>query len=133
MSAPIERSTANYTIEWDAELEAVVHTWDDFAARATFRRGCEELLDVIEDRDTRKTLIDTSRIRAHDLGDQRWLREDWVPRTIEVGVEYTAVVYGGSAVAKMDMEDLLADLDDLDYTTRMTTDVAEARAWLAER
>ncbi|MFA1612285.1 hypothetical protein [Halobellus rubicundus] len=128
-----ERCTSTYTIEWDGEVEAVVHTWDDFAAKGSFRRGCEELLEIIESRGARKTLIDTSRIRAHDVGDQEWLRDDWVPRTIEAGVEYTAVVYGESAVAKIDMEDLLANLDHLDYTTKMTTDVDAARAWLAER
>lgn len=114
-------------------MDAVVHTWDDFAAGASFRRGCEALLSVVEARGARKTPIDASRIRSHDVGDQRWLREEWVPRTIEAGVEYTAVVHGDSAVAEMDTGGLLAELDDLDDTTRMTTDRAAARAWLADR
>jgi hypothetical protein len=117
MPEEVHRDAEKYTIWWESELNAVAHRWDEFASGEQFRDGCEELLDVIRERDASKLLVDTSGIRAHDDEDQAWLQEDWVPRIIEEGIDTSAMVHPDSVIAEMDME---AFMD-------------EAREWLAEQ
>lgn len=125
--------TANYTIEWDDDLDAVVHTWTGFTSGQAFRDGCNALLDAIEAENATKLLIDTSEVKAHDDEDKEWLAEEWTPRMVESGVECSAQILSGSAISKMEMENLTEEMDDLPYDHFITDDPAEAREWLAEQ
>jgi hypothetical protein len=73
MPKQVTASTANYTIEIDEEIDAIIHTWEQFAAGEGFRDGCRELLDVIRRENESKLLVDTSGIKAHDDADKEWL------------------------------------------------------------
>lgn len=133
MPRQLHEETDLYTIEYDDEIDAIVHTWNEFASGADFREGCEALLGVIGERGARKMVVDTRGIRAHDEADQQWLEDEWMPRVIDAGMEYAVTVHPDSVISEMDMEDLLTELEDLDYTSKMTDDMAEARRWVAEK
>jgi len=125
--------TANYTIEYDSEIDALVHTWDQFTAGQEFRDGCMALLDVIESRGANKLIIDTSGIQAHDDEDLQWLEEEWIPMEIEAGIEYSVSVHSDSIISEMEMEEFVDQTSDLPFTYVMASDRAEAREWIAEQ
>ena len=133
MATQIERDTEIYTIEWDDEIPAVVHTWDEFAAGETFREGCAALLDVIEERDAEKMLVDTSGIQAHDEEDKTWLQDEWIPRTMEAGIKASVTVPQDSVIAKMDLENFMNEVEEYDYKSTMVESVPEAREWLSDQ
>jgi hypothetical protein len=133
MPREVHEDTDLYTIEYDDELGAVVHTWTDFASGREYREGCERLLEVVQQERATKLLVDTSGIQAHDDEDLQWLREEWAPRTIEAGVEYYATVHPDSVISEMDIEKLMEGAADIPQEPFITSDMAEAREWLAER
>jgi flagellar biosynthesis GTPase FlhF len=133
MSKAVLQDDTAYTIEWDDDIEAVVHTWEEFTSGQEFRDGCEALLDAIKRKNADRILVDTRGIQAHDDDDQAWLEEQWVPRVIDAGVSYAATLIPDSAIAEMDMEELMTELEEYDYTTMMTADMDEAREWVASQ
>jgi len=133
MSRELYEETANYTIEWDDDVGAVVHTWTGFTTGEEFRDGAEALLDAIEAKDASKLLLDTQNVKAHEDEDKEWLAEEWTPRMIEAGVQHSAQVHPDSVISKMEMENLGEEMDDIPYDHFLTSDVEEARDWLADK
>jgi len=131
MSSQERIETALYTMEYDAEIDAVVFTWEEFASGNQFRDGANDLLEFIREQNAEKLLVNMRGIKAHDEEDQEWLTEEWVPKIIDAGIEYSVNVHRDSVVSEMDTENLYRDLEDLEYESLMTDDVEEAREWLA--
>jgi hypothetical protein len=131
MSCEVIAEQRLYTLEWDDGLDAIVYTWDEFAAGETFRDGANDLLEVSRERDTSKLIVDTSGIRARG-DDQVWPENEWVPKIIDAGIEHSATVHADSTVAKTDIESSIDDVDGL-HTVMMTDSIREAREWTAEQ
>ncbi|WP_459192212.1 hypothetical protein [Halosimplex sp. J119] len=133
MSSQTIDDAENYTIEWDQDIGGIVFTWDEYVSGSAFRGGCEALLDAIKDRNAEKVLTDTRGINAHDDQDQRWMQTDWMPRALEAGLEHSAIVHPDSVISEMDVENMIDDMDEGSSEPLMTSDMAEAREWLAEQ
>lgn len=133
MPREVHEDADRYTIAWDDDVGAVVHTWTEFASGEEFREGCERLLAIVERRDASKLLVDTRGIQAHADADHRWIREEWVPRAFEAGVECSVMVHPDSLIAKMDVEKFMDAADDVPGCPYVTSDMAEAREWLVEQ
>jgi len=133
MPKQVAASTEHYTIEIDEEIDAIVHTWEEFLAGEAFRDGCRELLDVIRQHDKSKLLVDTSGIQAHDEADLQWLEEEFIPAEIDAGIEYSVSVPGDSVISEMEMEEFVDQTSDLPFTYVLAGDLQEAREWLAEQ
>jgi len=133
MPRQVAADTEKYTIEIDDDIDAIVHTWDEFAAGQEFRDGCNELLDVIRRNDKSKLLVDTSGIQAHDEADKKWLQEEWIPNQIDAGIEYSVSVTADSVISEMEMEEFVDQTQDLPYTYVLAGNMSEAREWLDEQ
>ncbi|WP_435180895.1 hypothetical protein [Halorussus sp. AFM4] len=133
MPQQVHVDAENYTIEVDDDVGAIVHTWDRFASGEEFRDGCNELLAFIRERDESKLIIDTSGIQAHDEADKQWLQEEWMPKEIEAGTEYSVSVTSDSAISRTEMETFVDQTADLPITYVLAGDMAEAREWIAEQ
>lgn len=132
MSRDVKADTDHYTIEYDDEIDAVVHTWTEFSTGQRYRDGANALLTFIEDHDASKLIVDTSNVQAHNEEDKRWLRQEWIPRMMDAGVTHSATVHADSVIAEMEMEELSEDAGEVDGADQlMTADIAEARDWIA--
>ena len=131
MPQQVHEETANYTIEWDGDLDAVIHTWTGFTAGEQFREGCNALLHAIEAKNASYLIVDTRNVKAHDDEDKQWLQEEWTPRMVEVGVEGSAQVHPDSVISKMEMENLAEEMDDIPFENFLTDSMDEAREWVA--
>lgn len=133
MPREVYADTADYTIEYDGETGAIIHTWDQYVSGQDFRDGANELLEFIRQRDTSKLVVDTSGIQAHDDADKEWLQEEWIPKIIDAGIEYSVTVYADSVISEMEMEEFADQAGDHPYTIVVTGDMSEAREWIAEK
>lgn len=122
-----------YSIRWDAEIGAVQFRWHEFASGQKFRAGAWALLEYFRDAEASKLLVDARNITAHDNPDQRWLVNDWMPKMIDAGLEYSVTVHRDDAFAQAEMQGLLLQLDSYDVSSTVTADMNDARAWLAEK
>lgn len=133
MPREVHADTDSYTVEYDPEIDAVVHTWTAFTSGQAFRDGANELLEVFRERDTGKLLVDTSGIQAHDDEDEAWLEEEWIPKMLDAGMTHAAHVYPDSVISEMDMEEFEESIADLPYDVVFTADLGEAREWTAKQ
>ncbi|ACV11590.1 conserved hypothetical protein [Halorhabdus utahensis DSM 12940] len=133
MSVETLRDEDTHTIEYDDELNALIHTWNTFSSGETFREGANELLSVFTERDVSKLIIDTTEVKAHDEEDKQWLQEVWLPNMIDVGLAASVNVHRESVIAEMDMQETVDPLEDEPFENFMTDDMDEAREWLAEQ
>lgn len=140
MAREVHADGAKYRIEWDDDVDALIHTWTGFASGDAFREGCNELLAAVEDRNASKMIVDTSNVQAHDEEDKQWLQTEWTPKTIEAGVEATAMVRSDSVISEMEMDELMGEMSedlpgpaDGDYDALVTDDMAEATDWIASQ
>jgi len=133
MPKQVAADEENYTVEIDHDIDAIIHTWDQFAAGQEFRDGANHLLEIIREADKSKLLVDSSGIKAHDEADKEWLQEEWIPKIIDAGIEDSASVTADSVIAEMEMEEFVDQTEDLPYTYVLAGDMAEAREWIAEQ
>lgn len=78
-------------IFWDDVIEAVVIRWNSFAQAEDFRVPLEKMIELAVIKKAKKALSDSS----HTLllaEDAKWLSEDWLPRLLNAGIQYTATV-----------------------------------------
>lgn len=133
MSTQVRQEGEKYTIEVDDEIGTIIFTWEDFSQGEEFRQYCEELLEFIEEHDYSKLIIDQQGIRAHREEDKAWLQEDWIPREIEAGIEYSVSVHADSAISRMETEKFVDQTSDLPFTYVLASDMDEAKEWIAEQ
>ncbi|WP_136688440.1 hypothetical protein [Halorhabdus amylolytica] len=133
MPGEILRDETAYTIEYDDEIDAVVHTWNMFSSGEKFREGANELLNIFEERDVSKLIVDTREVKAHDDEDKQWLQAEWIPNMIEAGMEYSVNVHRSSVIAEMDIQETVDPIEDAPFENLITDDMAEAREWLASQ
>jgi len=133
MATQIERDNSTYTIEWDSDVSAVIHTWKEFVAGEAFKEGLRELGDVIKQHEARHFVVDASGIQALDEEDKEWLKNVWIPRMMEAGVKASVTIPQDSVIAKMDMEKIHTEVEEYGYESTMVASKAEAREWLSEQ
>ena len=119
-------------IGYDAAVGCVTMTWRGRAAGAPFREANEAVLHEIRKRGARRLLGDIERLETIAPADQRWLGQDWIPRTIAAGLRSVALVTPafelGHAPVRLVGEALPPGLE-LEYFD----DLEAARGWLRGR
>ncbi|SFR96471.1 hypothetical protein SAMN05216559_1609 [Halomicrobium zhouii] len=136
MAPEVHTEGEKYTIEWDDDIGTLIHTWTAFASGEAFREGCNDLLAAVEERNATKMIVDTSNVKAHDEADKQWLQTEWTPKTVEAGVQATAMVRSDSVISEMEMKEMSENMpDDADGGPEalITDDMAEARDWMADQ
>lgn len=133
MSRDVYRDADSYTIEWDDDLGALIHSWDSYTSGQPFRDAANDLLEHVRSENVSKLIIDSSGIKAHDTEDKQWLMEEWTPKLDAAGIEYTATVHADSSISKMELDKMTEDTSEFDSEQMATSDLAEARAWLADK
>lgn len=128
----VYKSERAYRTEWDESLGAVVHKWHQYVDGETFREGCEAMLDAIKEHDSSAILIDHRDMKVVDRGDQEYIVDEWVPGAVEAGCKNHIVVHQESTIAEMNIDSVM-HLDEYDYVSEMTSDIDEARQWVADR
>ena len=121
-------------IQFDPALGLLRSAWMPGAPAAQYRAACTQLLDVSEQYQAQRYLIDMSEVPDISVYDQLWLGRHWVPRALQLPVE--RVVYCNQASR---VHNQLA-IESLLYLTRpfITCDVqffskpAAALAWLSD-
>ncbi|MFC7057103.1 hypothetical protein [Halovenus salina] len=125
--------TETYRIEVDQDIDTVIYTWTKPVSGEELRQGANALLAFAADNDLFKMIIDSNRIEAHTKADRTWLQEEWAPDIIDAGMMYSGVVYPGTLIAEMDIEQLMDGMDDSEHRSYITESLPEAREWIAEK
>ncbi|MCM3626795.1 hypothetical protein M3194_05405 [Paenibacillus glycanilyticus] len=78
-------------IFWDDVIESVVIRWNSFAVGDELREPLDKLIELAVLKKAKKALFDNSHILVLEE-DMKWLSEEWLPRLLNAGIQYTATV-----------------------------------------
>lgn len=88
--------------------------------------------DLLIKHGAEKWLSDNRAIEGHTAEEETWIDNHWLPRTIEAGWKYWALIVPESIAARMNMAHYIRVFADKGVTVRVFVDVDEAMTWLVE-
>ncbi len=80
------------SVRWDSSARCVVVEWKAWTDSAAFRAAYDVILDAIRENRGSRLLIDLRKARVLADEDQKWIVEDWGPRSVQAGVRRRAIV-----------------------------------------
>jgi hypothetical protein len=84
-------NTNKAIIFWDDVIESIVIRWNSFATGDDFREPLDKMIELAVIKKAKKALFDNSHILVLEE-DMKWLSEEWLPRLLNAGIQYTATV-----------------------------------------
>ncbi|MGQ4554314.1 hypothetical protein [Halobellus sp. GM3] len=133
MSREEYRDAKNYTIEWDSDVESVIHTWTRFSTGQAFRDGLDEALEAIRYYGSSRIIFDTSNIKAHSSNDKEWLQTEWLPDMLDAGVDSVATVHADSSISASERRQMQEEMSSARHDQFVTEDLETARDWMDTR
>lgn len=116
-------------IFWDDVIEAVVIRWNSFAQNEDFRVPLEKMIELAVIKKAKKALSDNSHILL-SAEDAKWLSEDWLPRLLNAGIQYTATVAPDKTITNISVRKSIGK-DTTKWHHHDFEDIHNAVGWLS--
>ncbi|BAB05678.1 hypothetical protein P4631_10110 [Halalkalibacterium halodurans] len=123
--------TSQAQVYWDPALKAVVLRWKGFAQGKQFKKINDKALELLKQKRGKKLLIDSREQSVIVQEDEAWLSKDWMPKAVEIGLKYSALVKPRNAIPKANLKKSCFKMGKLPYTGRCFIDMDEATKWLS--
>jgi hypothetical protein len=91
-SEKVYMDSAHLSIRWNGDIQSVVVEWKAWTDSAAFRAAYDLVLVAIRENRGSRLLIDLRKARVLGEEDQKWIVEDWGPRSVQAGVRRRAIV-----------------------------------------
>jgi hypothetical protein len=118
------------SIRWESSGPWVVVEWKAWATSPQFRAAYEEIIVAVREKRTSKLLVDLRNTRVLVDDDQKWLVEDWGPRSVQAGVRMMAVVIPERPLAQLILENMDKRIPSSILQIGSFKTLEEAQAWL---
>ncbi len=89
-------------------------------------------LDLLRKHGAVKWLFDNRAIEAHSPEETEWINTVWLPRAIDAGWQYWALVVPRSVSAQMNMSEIIHSFYDMGVRVMVFTNPEEAMGWLED-
>ena len=123
--------TPQALVRWDEPTKTAFIEWRGFADGQDYRNALNTLLEVMTSRGTRKILADTRLSKVITPEDQVWVTTNWMPRAVQAGFKWSALIVPKSALGKMSIDRMVEKLGpDNVVETKYFDDLEKARKWL---
>jgi hypothetical protein len=119
-----------FSVDYDVDIPAVVMTWKGYATSAVFRTANEQVLQTIADRRAKKLLGDIMEFVLIGSDDQDWLNTIWLPKAMEAGLRFAALVQPTFYFNRVAVENVVKKLDPAQLQVAYFGTRDEAAAWL---
>jgi SpoIIAA-like len=123
--------TPYVSVRWEGGGPWVFVEWKAWADATEYRAAHEAILGAIRKHRASRLLIDARNARVISEADQQWLKTDWIPRAVNAGRRWTAVVMPASALVKTIVESIDKRPTDKTVEARYFDTADQARAWLS--
>lgn len=119
-------------IYFHSDIEAIHLDWDAQATSTQFIEACNFSLDLLIKRKVRKMIADNSKVSTVSVENQNWLIEDWFPRAVEEGFQYSAVIQSDKEAVKSALQLIVSKISNKLVVVQNFNDLSSAKAWLAK-
>ena len=119
------------TVSYDAESNCVMDTWEGFfGSQDNFRSVVLYVAEVIAEKKAVKWLADLSKMNGSFDGSKDWLVSEIMPKVIQSGLLYEAIVLPKNVFSKLSARDTITKIKD--FELRQFDDINQAKSWLNE-
>jgi hypothetical protein len=119
------------SVRWESRGQWVLAEWKASAGSADFRAAQEATLRAVQENHASRLLADTRDARLVLLEDERWMREDLIPRFALTGLRWTAIVTPVNRLARIIQSDVAKAALNGPSESRQFATLDEAKAWLS--
>lgn len=113
------------------DVECVYVQWFDLPLSDVFRKGSDTVIELLKVNGSSKVLVDNSKAKLFSVTDQKWLNEDWLPRSEKAGYKYSATILGETdAFVKFAAQSIANKRDQSKFVSKFFKSSNEAMDWL---
>lgn len=87
-------------VHWHDDVRIPRLCWKRFSATGAYRRAMDKLIDLASEKQARVCWLDLEDLSVVDKDDQIWIKETWLPRTVQAGIKHIAVTMPSTPLAK---------------------------------
>ena len=119
-------------VYFHSDLHVVHLDWNGYATPEQFMEACDFSLNVLVERKATKMIADNSKVSVVSAENQRWLIEDWFPRAVEEGFQYSAVIQSNRDTVKSALQLIVSQISNKHVIVQYFDGLSPAKAWLAK-
>lgn len=121
-------------IRWDEECRLLIIQWRGGFKGRNLKEGLLTALEEFKKRRPNAQWIgDTTDIGIIGPEEQAWVDQEWHPKFLATGVKYMAIIRPKSAIAKMTMTQIVAQIPGTQLTVYNCATLQEAREWMKQQ
>jgi hypothetical protein len=111
----------------------VVHLdWRGHATLDQFSKACDFSLEIMEKHNSRKMIADNSKVSVVAIACQDWLTQNWFPRALAKGFQYSAVIVSDDYFVKFAVRRIENNIDNVRFVIQYFNELSSAKEWLAD-
>jgi hypothetical protein len=118
------------SLVFDVQDKIVHHTFHRDLDSAHLRLVLNTGIELFKKHGANKWLSDNRAIDPHSEEDSLWINNEWLPRVIEAGWKYWALVVPHDAKARMNMVEFVNSFYEQGVRVMVFTELDSALAWL---
>lgn len=134
ITANVVLDTPKVLVTWDNDVRCAVITWrGPYVSGDEYRSILMSVLDLLEEKRAVRLLSDTRHMPVMSPDDQQWVQSVWMPRSVKVGMRYSALVAPKSALTKLTLRHIIEDGSAVSRERAFFATVEGAKAWLKSK
>lgn len=122
-----------YNIYFNPELNAVIMEWSGYATSGQFREGTELMLNTLIQNKCSKVLADIRHMTLIGMEDQKWMENNFLPRSIKFGFKKIAIITPTSYFNKIAVENISYKVDKEKLSIHIFDNLEQGTQWLKEQ
>jgi len=119
-----------FSVCYEPELPAIVMVWRGYHVSSAFRAQNESVLASLAAHRASKMVCDIRHFLLIGADDQAWLNGDWLPRAMDAGLRFAAIVTPLYFFNRVAVGEVVQRLDSKRLRVEYFEDQAPARDWL---
>jgi hypothetical protein len=119
-------------IYYHSDVSAIHLDWSAQSTPEEFIKACEFSLALLKKTKAKKIIADNSKVTEVSVENQNWLTEDWFPRAIEEGFQYSAVIHSDMREVHSALRLIVSKINSKHVIVQYFSDLPSAKIWLSK-
>ena len=117
-------------IHYYQESNVIHMDWNKHSSRNQFIEACDYALNIMKETNAKKMIADNSKVSVVAMENQNWLTQNWFPRALQLGFQYSAVIFSDDAFVKFAVKRIENNIEDKLFVVHYFNELSPAKAWL---
>ena len=119
-------------IYYYSNIKAIHLDWKNHATHDQFIEACNFSLNLMVEKKAKKMIADNSKVVEVSVENQLWLTENWFPRALEKGFQYSAVISSDKNSVKSALQLIVSRINTNSVIVKYFNELSQAKEWLSK-